>query len=263
MTLETNVKIVASIILSVLLSSCEFGGDSNHGERSSMWTGPNAAQRNQNIASPHFPDSKAKSYLKWQKDRGCNTTHVILANQADGEGAGYSIYGPKFTFAIDPNYSKTIKNRVNMAKESMATWVWLITDDSVAYFNAMSTNPKKYVEDLDKLGIFDGVYGVVLGLEMDSYGNPAQWQLLRDELKKVYKGKIGTHHNPKGAKYAHLGDTIFWQENPGLSLEGIKSATRMALGTGKTVVMWEIARQEWREGAQAALDAGADGVGNW
>lgn len=56
----------------------------------SCWDGANASRRMMNILSPHFPDAKFREYRDWMRSRGCDTAHVFLANQGDGEGAvGY------------------------------------------------------------------------------------------------------------------------------------------------------------------------------
>lgn len=57
---------------------------------SSNWGGENASKRMMNLLSPKFPDAKAREYLDWQRARGCDHVHLLLVNQADGEGSGFS-----------------------------------------------------------------------------------------------------------------------------------------------------------------------------
>lgn len=83
----------------VLLVSCETGGGVpawNEATRASCWDGPNAEIRMMNILSPLLPDAEFHERVRWMRERGCDTAHVLLVNRANGECAGYSPWGADF-----------------------------------------------------------------------------------------------------------------------------------------------------------------------
>ena len=222
----------------------------------SCWDGSNAQKRMMNILSPAFSDSKFKEYVKWMKDRGCNTAHVIFINQGDGEGAGYNVV----------NSIKLTKDRIKyIRKQGLAVVPWIITDDSSAYAKTLFKDPDGYIKTLADAGVFDEASYIVLGLEMNEYGSAKDWNNLCVAVRKYCpKKKIGVHHVSSSYTYAALGDIVLDQCEPKNATPAkVASQINKIKSMGKEAVGFEYARQPNRSLAQAALDAGAIGVGNW
>jgi hypothetical protein len=141
-----------------------------------------------------------------------------------------------------------------------------MADDSSAWAkDVASTQAKaeKYCKAVKDLGWFDMASTVVIGLEMDEYWTSQQAVTMGYSLRKYYKGKVGTHHTSDKAPYATLGDILFWQTEPGKSVDSIKKETKKALRYGLPVNFFELQRNPNRSLCQAAMEAGAFGVGNW
>ena len=213
------------------------------------WFGGNAGTRVMNILSPHFTETQFEDRVRKCADRGCNTFHLFLANKADGEGAGFW-----------PDEARL--DRVEtLWDRGYGLVLWLIADDSADYWKAICRDPAAFIAKCRPFLPYAST--VVLGLEMDEYGSRAQWQALREALRREYAGKIGVHHTSGKTTFLDLGDILFYQVSPGKSAGEIRSAAKSALGHGKPVCFFELDRHENRELAQAALDAGCYAVGNW
>lgn len=247
----------------VLLCGCEdssFGPSSQY-QLSSNWDA-GAVRRMMNVASPHMPDETAKSYIDWMKGREANTAHVILSNQGDGEYSGYCIYGKSWDWEVDEEYVDSIRKRVGWLRGKFDVVLWLLTDDSPEFNRAALSDPERYVDDLSRLGLLDGD-GVCLGLELDEYASAGQVAALAAAVRARYDGDVGVHHTSGKTTFATLADTLYYQTRPGISAREVATNTRKALATGKMVVYFELAHSPARELCQAALDAGAEGAGNW
>lgn len=223
----------------------------------SCWDGSNAQRRMMNILSPKFSDSKFREYVKWMKDRGCDTAHVIFQNGGDGEGAGYSV--------LDDGGKLANKRIKELFLEGFAIVGWLTTDDSGAYNRALFASPFSYVKALNDCGILKYCSIVVLGLEMDECGTVAQWTGVYKAVKAVIpKMKLGVHHTNGKHTMAALGDIVLDQISPNLANKrSVQAAIGKILAMGKAAIGFEYSRHPDRELAQAALDAGAFGCGNW
>lgn len=233
--------------------------------RASCWDGANAQVRHMNTLSPAFSDEQAADRFQWAADRGCNTVHLFVANQGDGEGAGYSIYGkePK-PGKPDAASVECMAGRLRKAHgKGLSVVLWLMADDSSKWNKTLLGNPVQYALDLKESGLLALADGVVLGLEMDEYMGSGQASALAAAVRSVYGGPVGTHHTSGKAPFAALGDFLCWQVKPGASAAQIKAETAKAAKFGKRVIMFEIARNPQRALCEAALDAGAAGVGNW
>ena len=233
--------------------------------KASCWSGHNAAQRMMNMLSPHMDKGTFESRVRWMKDRGCDTAHVFLANRRDGEFAGYCIYGPEWTWNIDKDYCELFAERIRyMRMKRLAVVAWLMADDSSQYASAAAGDAPRYVKDLDKQGLLKLVSTVVAGLEMNEYWSGHQAGAMVQAIRSEYGGKIGTHMTSGRFDFAGLADICFYQVNPGQSAGWIQGeAARVKAACGKPLNFFEIERQENRDKAQAALDGGAFGVGNW
>lgn len=229
--------------------------------KASCWDGKNAQKRMMNILSPFFPEDEFRARVKWAEARGCDTLHLFLVNKGDGEGAGYRV--------TDPDTAKLMERRIVWArKRGLAVVLWILADDSSAWAKEIFANPSATIDAARNL--WPHASTVVLGLEMDEYGAPQDWQRLKDALRRRYSGRIGTHHKSGRYGYAGLGDIVFAQceppkpkEPPEAGAARVKAAVKAALAVGRPVNMFELERHPARELAQAALDAGAFGVGNW
>lgn len=249
--------------------------------KSSNWSGPNAEIRRQNIFSPKCSDQKFRDSVQWAKARGCNTIHVFLANQGDGEMAGYCIYGTSWDWSIDQATVKLFNERAAyILSQGMAYVPWLFSDDSSWNATAAKDFPR-YLKDLKACGLFDLASIVVVGLELtEYYETPGLLTVAQTEglirragkvkdlvaaTRAVWPGKIGTHENSGSLKFAGLADNVYYQTSPGKSASWVKAeAARVKKAIGdRWLDYWEIDRHENRELAQAAFDGGADAVGVW
>lgn len=234
--------------------------------KSSNWTGKNASIRLMNILSPHMPDNSFNDRVSFIKSRECNCVHLILANRADGEYCGYSIYGGSITWNINKNYTDIMGNRIKKLRaDGFGIVLWLVTDDDGGWNKTLAGNFKKYVEDIKSLGWFDYASTVVLGIEMDEYWGASQVQDCVGALRSVYPGKVGIHMTSGKWEWISLGDILFYQVNPGRSAAQIESDARGVVSKcgGKPVNFFELSRSEDRALSEAAFRGGCYGVGNW
>lgn len=226
----------------------------------SCWDGTNAQKRLMNILSPHFTEAKFREYVEWMKGRGCDTAHVILANAGDGEGGGYNAL-------VHADHAKLAKKRIKALRlAGFAVVPWLVTDDSAAYVADLFAHAEERVKFASDHKLFKHASYVVLGLEMDEARDGASgWPKVAEAVRRHWPGKVGVHHcSGNGFRYARLGDIVLGQLEP-------KSATNAAIkyqimaikSMDKGAVGFEYERHPNRDKAQAALDAGAIGVGNW
>ena len=260
----TTIRSLALLAIAAVLAGCSKPPDWKEASKASCWNGNNAEQRMMNLPSPGMSDGKAKDYVSWMAGRGVNAAHVILCNKADGENAGYSIYGGDIDWGVDKNASETMKRRIGMLRaKGWAVVVWLMTDDSSAWNKKLLGDPDRYLADLDKAGLLDEASIVCVGLELSEYASVAEVQRLVAATRKVYKGKVATHDVSGSVRFAHIADIHFHQMKPGASAAQVAAETKRALATGKPVMMFELSRRPARALCEAALAAGAFGVGNW
>ena len=221
----------------------------------SCWNGSNASKRHMNLLSPKMSDSRAGEYIAWMKAKGCTVAHLILANGGDGESAGYAAWN-------DSDRPKMLARLRAVREAGLAPVPWLITDDSSALLKELFGRPGALIPAMAEF--FDDVPYVVLGLEMDEGGNSAQWSSVRAALRRVYSGPIGVHHTSGNAfPFASYGDIVLGQLKPGCSAAQVKAQIIAILQLGKRAVGFEYSRGPDRSLCIAALEAGAEGVGNW
>lgn len=240
--------------LALLAAGCASVPDWDECTRASCWQGASASTRHMNILSPAFDEGTFQARVKWAESRGCNTLHLFLVNKGDGEGAGYT--------ALDPATAKVMDRRIRWAaKRGMGIVLWCMADDSSAWAKAL---------DMDSLMRVCKAHGwlklastIVVGLEVEEYWSAAQVAAHIATIRRHYKGKVGVHHGSGKTTYAGMADILFYQANPGKSPAQIAAETRKALGCGKPVNFFELDRHENRALSEAALSAGAYGVGNW
>jgi len=221
----------------------------------SCWDGTNASKRMMNVLSPKMPVEKVAQYCAWMRSRSCTHAHVILANGSDGECAGYAAWR-------DADYGHMVTRLNEVRGAGLVTIPWIVTDDSAALLKELFAKPAELV---GRLAIFlAGSPLVVLGLEMDEGGSAAQWKAVRDAVRRVYDGPVGVHHKSGNSfPFASLGEVVLGQLNPGCTAAQVKAQIQAIRAKGKRAVGFEYARGPARDLAQAALDAGAEGVGNW
>lgn len=231
----------------------------------SCWDGKNAAKRMMNMLSPSMSEEKFEGYLSWMKSRGVDCAHFLLLNKADGENAGYSIFGTGGKGKVNDGVADLWRNRLKRVKDAgLAVALWLSADDSADWARDMLANARAYVDALKDAGILDFADMAVLGLEMDEYGSRAGWESLAAALRAVAPGLyIATHHSGGKFTFADLGEGVMGQLSPGASKAQIESMVAKIRGMGKDAWAFELARSPDRERAQWGLDAGAVGVGNW
>ena len=231
-------------------------------KKSSNWTGKNAARRIMNILSPNMSDSAFNDRVAFGKSRGVDHFNVFVTNQKDGEYAGYSIYGPKFTQSagIDKNSTKIMEKRIKkLVDDGYGVVLWMTADDT-AWNKTMDF--EKLCKDIKSLGWFNLCSAVVVGLECDEYWSAAQVQNYCKILRKYSGKKVGVHQTSD--KYMVYGDLSYLQVAPGKPTTYIKNFVNLVKKVVKhPVCMFEMERSEDRERSKAALDAGAWSVGNW
>lgn len=226
-------------------------------KRSSNWNGNNASQRMMNLVSPAFSDAKAKEYLDWQTGLGCDHVHLLLVNKADGEGAGYDCLA-------DANAKAVALKRVKEARSrGLGVVAWIVADDSDAYRKEIFKDPAKYAAALKDYMPY--LSYIVLGLEMnEGEGSAAKWQSLRDAIKAAgWTGKFATHHTSGKYTYAGLGEIVMDQRDPKCSAADVESSVKALVAKGYAINGFEYERGPNKAKAQAALNAGAFGCGNW
>lgn len=224
----------------------------------SCWHGANAAERMMNVLSPKMPDDVFGKRLAFMVGKGCTVAHVFLANQGDGEYAGYAAWN-------DGDREKMLKRWETIRDAGLVLVPWVIADDSKAYRDKLFADADRLV---GKMATFlaSPPY-VVIGLEMDEDKSvtAGQWQKVRDAVRKYYKGPLGVHHcSGNSFKFASLGDIILGQLEPGCTEEQVKNQINVIRkNKGKRAVGFEYERGPNRKLCLAALEAGAEGVGNW
>lgn len=232
----------------------------------SCWGGTNASKRMMNVLSPKMPEATFRDYVSWMRGQGANTAHAFLCNKGDGEYAGYSPWGVGVgpgPGEPDPKTVVFMNGRIDyLLAQGLAVVVWLVSDDSKDWAAALAKNASTCLRWIADDGLLGGVSTVVLGLEMDEYWSSSEAKAVAAATRKVWDGKVGTHHTGGKATFASLGDLLFYQVDPGRSASQIKSDTAAALRHGKPVNFFELDRGPNKTLAQAALDAGAFGVGN-
>jgi len=236
---------------------------------SSNWHGSNASMRIMNILSPLFSDKQFDDRYNWAKSRGVNYFNLFVVNKKDGEGAGYSPFGPNFISNygnIDKAFSDVMTKRIKkMHDDGMGVVLWLMADDSNDWAKQFASNPQPVIDAMEKLGWFKYASIIVLGLEMDEYWNANQVQKVYNATRTKWSGMIGTHHTSGKSTFAAFGDIVFYQVSPGTATSTIISQCKnVGAKTGKKIVAFEIERQEARDKCQQILNSGAAySVGNW
>ena len=229
----------------------------------SLWDGGNAERRMMNTLSPHMGDGKFRDYLKWQRDRGCNTAHLFVSNQADGECAGYCIYGRAVSWTLDAATVKVMLARVKAYRRAgMGVVLWLLADDSGAMNKALLDGVELFAKDLKKTGLLKYASMVCLGLEMSEYvgGNAAN---LLNVVRGVWDGKVATHDVSGSLRYAAYCDIFFGQVKPTASDSDMLRFAAMVKATGKPGGIIECDRHPNRERCEKLIAAGLPFVGNW
>lgn len=224
---------------------------------SSNWNGSNASKRMMNLVSPKFSDSKVKEYLDWQVSIGCDHVHLLLVNEADGEGAGYDALADSAT-------RKTALKRVQRIRaRGLGVVAWIVADDSDSYRKKIFADPAKYADGLKDFMPY--ISYIVLGLEMnEGEGSSAKWKSLRDAIKAAgWTGPFATHHTSGKSTHASLGSIVMDQLDPSCSTSDIAKSVKALKGKGYEVNGFEYSRGPDKSKAQAALDAGAFSCGNW
>lgn len=224
--------------------------------KSSNWN-DGASKRMMNAVSPKFTEAKVREYLDWQQSLGCDHVHMLLVNQGDGEGAGYDCL-------TDAGHKAVALARVReMRSRGLGVVVWVVADDSNGYRRNIFADPKKYAKSL--ADFFPYLSYIVLGLEMDEgEGSAAKWKALRDAIRAAgWGGPFATHHTSGKYGHAGLGSIVMDQLDPKCSAAQVKASVAALRKKGYEVCGFEYSRGPDRAKAQAALDAGAFGCGNW
>lgn len=221
----------------------------------SCWHGANASERMMNVLSPKMSEAKFKARLDFMLGKGCTAAHVILANGGDGECAGYAAWH-------DADLPAMLNRAQRLRDAGLAVVPWIITDDSAVLLRELLKDPAKCVAKCKQF--FTGAPYMVLGLEMDEGASAGQWAAVRDAVRKYYAGPIGVHHTSGNSfPMASLGDIILGQLNPGCTEAQVKAQIKAILAKKRRAVGFEYSRGPDRKLSLAALEAGAEGVGNW
>ena len=232
----------------------------------SCWQGSNAQTRHMNILSPKCSDTEFRTRVAWAKARGCTVIHAFVGNQGDGEFAGSCIYGTAWDWSVDVATVKLFLERIAYIRaQGLAFVPWLLADDSSSWNKEAAKDFGRYLADLKAAGLLAQASIVVVGLELTEYYDTAIVKALVGATRAVYSGPVGTHEGSGSLKFASLADIVFYQTSPGLSVAQVRAEAKRvdALLGGKPWCYSELSRHEDRALSQAALDGGADMVGNW
>jgi hypothetical protein len=224
---------------------------------SSNWNGSNASKRMMNLVSPKFSDAKVREYLDWQQSVGCDHCHLLLVNEADGEGAGYDALA-------DAKAREVALARVRQIRaRGMGVVAWIVADDSNNYRKRIFADPAKYASGLKDFMPY--LSYICLGLEMnEGEGSSAKWKSLRDAIKAAgWTGPFATHHTSGKGTHASLGSIVMDQLEPSCTTADIAKSVKALRGKGYEVCGFEYSRGPDAVKAKAALDAGAFSCGNW
>lgn len=222
----------------------------------SLWA-DKASKRMMNILSPKMPDAVFEERVAWMVKRGCDWVALFLANQGDGEYAGYKGW--------DANDAPVMLRRIQqLRKRGFGIVPFVVADDSPATIKELLADPVGKVATLKAAGLFDLASAVCIGLEMDETDNSSGWTALAKALSDALPGiPLATHHASTSCKYKDLGEIVMIQISPDkASAAAIRSEIAKVSGWGKRPWVFEIAREEAPDLCQAALDAGAEAVGN-
>ena len=235
----------------------------------SCWSGPDAAVRLMNLLSPHCSDDSFGRWVDWMLGRGCETAHLFICNRRDGRWSGYSPYvadaGAPWAWQIDRAVCRLMRRRMRtLRRRGLAVVVWLFADDSAEWNRAAAMDFQRYLRDIGEAGLLDYASAVVAGLELDEYFSASQVSALVAAIRRVWRGRIGTHQTSGRYDFAGLGDFCCYQVSPGWTAGRIETeATRIRAATGKPLNFFELDRAENRPLCEAALRGGAFAVGNW
>lgn len=229
----------------------------------SLWDGANATKRMMNTLSPGMSDGKFREYLKWQKGRGCNTAHVFVSNQADGECAGYCIYGHTVSWTLDAATVKVMLARVKAYRRAgMGVVLWLLADDSGTMNKALLDGVELFAKDLKKTGLLRYASMVCLGLEMSEYVGGNAGNLL-NAVRGVWDGAVATHDVSGSIRFAGFGDVVFGQVKPTSSDSEMLRFAALVKATGRPGGIIECDRHANRARCEKLIAAGLPFVGNW
>lgn len=243
---ESPAATISTKPTAVLISRCV---------RASCWDGDNAKRRMMNMLSPKFSDSKFCEYLDWMIRLDCDHCHLLLLNEGDGEGAGYR--------CSDSSTYQLARQRIEaIRKRGLGVILWIVSDDSPNYRKRLFADPDAYIGAMSPLLAYASC--VVLGLEMDEGGASLDdWRKVWKSLRKYWSGPVGTHHTSGKYNFISLGDVVMDQLDEDCSTSQIKNSIRNIIAKGKVAFGFEYARKPNASKAMAALEAGAQGVGNW
>lgn len=236
---------------------------------SSCWDGKKAERRMMNLPSPHFSDAKVDQYLRWQKGRGATTTHLILCNNRDGEGGGYSIFGNGIDWTVDKAWAaRTLKIIKQARSMGFSVVLWGLTDDDRGWNKAVLAQPDRYMQAIKAAGFLEHCSLFVAGLEMTEWGvSDAQVKAYIAAIRKVYPGKVAVHNNSDRYDYIQHADAFMWQTSPDKSAAQITTLAKKAVAAAKGRPVWafEVARNPNRGLCEAAFKAHPLiwGCGNW
>ena len=262
---------IAVLVAVALLASCELGGHRtprwNEATHALCWDGPNAEFRMMNVLSPLMDEATFHARLRFMKERGANTAHVLLVNQRDGECSGYSPWGIGVGPCVGPCDAETVRlmrHRIGILRDhGLAVVVWIMSDDSRPWARDLAANATECIAAIANAGLFDEASTVVAGLEMDEYWGAGEAAAVIGAIRRVYGSMVGVHHSGGRVPFVGLADILFYQTAPGRSPSQIASETRRALSHGKPVNFFELDRRANRALCEVAFQEGAFAVGNW
>lgn len=273
-------------------------GDDKHKCNSNHYSSflfDNAGTRVMNILSYQKSDNGFKETVARCKANGDTCIYLYLANAGDGNPPKTSFYiNDQHAGTIDANKMEMIKNRLQYCRDQgLCVVAWLFPDDSSSItrsfnvdgqdvqghssLNPPSTNSYavtrasfdkqfKYIDDI-VANLNDLICEYCMGIELNEYFNDSQVSQLVNSLKSKSGKRVGVHWTP-GRTSICGADALYYQYGFGLNASQIKSTTKSkkaSLPSGIRFIAAEYAKSSDKEGralGQAALQGGADGVGN-
>lgn len=248
-------------------------GGASSAEHRASFLFDGARTRAMNILSPRCSEGDFEKVLQRMQANGDTVAYLFVANEGDGDWAGYSPFGSHgLSGDIDEKTVRLMKARLAKVKAAgLDPILWLRADDSDGFNGLSLERQKRYQAEAQRL-FDDDCRSWVLGLELDEYFTQEQIRELCSQLKGLTSKKVGVHFTSLGKvdqAMASGADQFYGQYGFDRSPSEIESATRQVVKQLNDKMEFIAAEyhksadsDEARALGQAALRGGARGTGN-
>lgn len=237
---------------------------SAEGHRASfLWDGANT--RTLNFSSPHITDDQFAAMVARCNDNGDNAFYIYTGyNQADGPGAGYSIYTPAHDIGgkLDRAAINRIRKRMEYAiTRGLRIVGWIRADDSKAWSKVSAERHANLNRDCaEQFGDLVSLW--VVGLELNEYSGKSEWISWVQQMKTFAPGTPVAVHFTSGDKSNDAlqtgADAYLVQYGFSMSADkcaGLTKTVRGKVGDNMAVIGSEYDKNSGSAGAKAKGDA--------